>query len=515
MIDTNSKVTQSPANEFLAIRQATVVYQGKTLFQQMDFNIMNGESWAILGASGKERTAFLETLMGRTSLTAGSISRPFAEAYQTEQSRKGLVNSFRDLIAFVSQKYTFKNKSSQQNFYYQQRFNSSESEDTETVARFLEQTETKTRGPWTLESVIAILSLDEFKDKSLIKLSNGETRRLALAVGLLKNPRLFLMDMPMTGLDVATRRHFDKLVGAIIQSGIQVVMTCTAGEIPSGISRYGWLGEGRLVVVEDPKILMQTENASLWQGQLPQTAFRGLLKKVFEDAGITSVIEMRGVTIRYQDNVLLDGVTWKVQPGEKWLIRGPNGAGKSTLISLVLGENPQSYANDIVLFDRKRGSGESIWDVKRPVGFVSPELGRYFPSNQTCKKVVLSGLFDTMGLFKKADVSQEALADAWLKAFQLLHIADLNFHRISLEEQRFCLLARAMIKGPRLLVLDEASQGMDEGQRIRFRQIISHFCEETGMSLLFVSHYQEDVPACVNRILTLNQGKITELTTKK
>lgn len=514
MIDKELKVAQSPADDFLVIKQATVLHQGKILFQQLDFTLLNGESWVILGTSGKERTAFLETLMGRTTLVAGSISRPFAADYQKEQSRKGVVNSFRDLIAFVSQKYTFRNKSSQQNFYYQQRFNSSESEETETVERYLKQAESNLPGPWTLEKVISLFNLHEFKDKSLIKLSNGETRRLAMALALLKNPRLFLMDMPITGLDVQTRSHFNELIGAIIESGIQVVMTCTAGEIPSCIGRYGWLGQGRLVAVEDPNILMEWENRSLLQGQVQQEAFSGLLKKVFRDSGISTVIEMREVTIRYQDSVLLDGVNWKVLPGEKWLIRGHNGAGKSTLISLVLGENPQSYANDIVLFDRKRGSGESIWDVKRPVGFVSPELGRYFPSNQTCKKVVLSGLFDTMGLFKKPTASQEALADAWLEAFQLPHVAELNFHRISLEEQRFCLLARAMIKSPRLLVLDEASQGMDEEQRIRFRQAISFFCEETGMSLLFVSHYEEDVPAGVNRVLALNQGKISELTTK-
>lgn len=515
MTEKNPIIPENSASDFLRIEQATVLHQGRTLFQQLDFKIVNGESWVILGASGKERTAFLETLLGRTSLVAGSISRPFAEDYQKEQNQKGVVNSFRDLIAYVSQKYTFRNKSSQQNFYYQQRFNSSESEDTETVARYLEQAETKIPGPWNLENVMSLVNLHEFKEKSLIKLSNGETRRLALALALLKNPRLFLMDMPMTGLDAPTRNHFDELVGAIMDSGIQVVMTCTAGEIPSCISRYGWVGQGKLRVVDDPQTLMEWENRSLLQGEVPQAAFKGLLNNVYEHSSISAVIEMREVTIRYQDNILLDRVNWKVLPGERWLIRGHNGAGKSTLISLVLGENPQSYANDIVLFDRKRGTGESIWDIKKPVGFVSPELGRFFPSNQTCKKVVLSGLFDTMGLFKKPDEIQEALADAWLEAFGLLHVADLNFHRISLEEQRFCLLARAMIKTPQLLVLDEASQGMDEEQRIRFRKSISVFCENTGMSLIFVSHYDEDVPACVNRILELKQGKINEQTVKK
>ncbi|SEJ39299.1 molybdate transport system ATP-binding protein [Cyclobacterium xiamenense] len=508
-MEENRITTEKTSEDFLVIERATVMYSGKALFRQLDFRIGKGESWVIAGGSGKERTAFLETLLGRTSLVAGRIARPFAESYQKAQSQRGEINSFRDLIAFVSQEYTFRNKSSQQNFYYQQRFNSSESEDTETVGRYLAQVEVKATGPWTLDRVVRLFGLQELREKSLIKLSNGETRRLALAMALLKNPRLFLMDMPLTGLDVKTRQQFDEILQVIIQSGIQVVLTSTADEAPPSISRFGWLGQGRLEVVTDRKRLLAKEETLRMQGESAFDAFEGLLKKVFFKSGIHEVIAMREVGIRYQDKLLLDRINWRVGPGECWLIRGHNGAGKSTLISLVLGENPQAYANDIVLFDRKRGTGESIWEVKKPTGFVSPELGRYFPSNQTCKKVVLSGLFDTMGLFKKTDPSQEALADAWLAAFQLDHLASVNFHRVSLDEQRFCLLARAMIKCPQLLVLDEASQGMDEAQRVRFRQTISYFCENTGMSLLFVSHYDADVPESVDRVLELNQGKIT------
>ncbi|WP_375583792.1 ATP-binding cassette domain-containing protein [Cyclobacterium xiamenense] len=495
--------------DFLRIEQATVRHSGKIRFEQLDFRIANGESWAILGGSGKDRTAFLETLLGRTSLVGGRISWPFAESYQKIKRQQGQVNSFRDLIAFVSQKYTFRNKSGQQNFYYQQRFNSSESEDSETVGAYLAQVEPKGGGSWTLDRVIDLFSLGELRDKSLIKLSNGETRRLALATALLKNPRLFLMDMPLTGLDVQTRQLFDHLLDAIIQSGIQVVMTSTVDEIPASISCYGWLEKGRLEVVTNRKRLLAREEALRMQRGTAFAGFDGLLKNVFSGSGIKRVVAMREVSVGYEGKLLLDRISWDVGPGEQWLIRGHNGAGKSTLISLVLGENPQAYANDIVLFDRRRGTGESIWDVKKPTGFVSPELGRYFPMNQTCKKVVLSGLFDTMGLFRKIDETQERLADLWLAALQLDHLAAKNFHRVSLEEQRFCLLARAMIKCPQLLVLDEASQGMDETQRVRFRQMISYFLKETGMSLIFVSHYASDIPESVDRIIELNQGKIT------
>ncbi|MFC4874352.1 ATP-binding cassette domain-containing protein [Negadavirga shengliensis] len=492
---------------FLAIHNGTVKHFGKTIFQQLDFRMKNGESWAILAASGAEKTAFLETLMGRTSLVEGHLEMPFARSYQEKRAKEGKINSFRDLVAMVSQKYAFRDKTNLQNFYYQQRFNSSESEEADTVERYLGKVEAAETEPWDLRSVMRLFRLELLKDKSLIKLSNGETRRLALAAGLLKNPKLFLMDMPMTGLDVDTRRDFGRILECIIRSGIQVVMTTTATEIPMAINKLGLLRNGRIEVIQDKIYLLQWEQ----QNKSNNLQSNGKLKELlsgYPHSSFSKLVKLNKVTIKYGDKILLDRVCWEVHPAERWLIKGHNGAGKSTLISLILGENPQAYANDMVLFDRKRGTGESIWDVKRPTGFVSPELSRYFPANQTCLKVVLSGLFDTVGLFKKVSAAEEQLAGSWLEAFDLTHVARLGLHQVSLEDQRFCLLARAMIKKPQLLVLDEAAQGMDEEQRVRFRNTVDLFCKETGLALIYVSHYDEDVPQTVDKRLVLEEGRV-------
>src|SRR5690606_11358692 len=118
--------------------------------------------------------------------------------------------------------------------------------------------------------------------------------------------------------------------------------------------------------------------------------------------------------------------------------------------------------NNIVLFDKKRGTGESIWDIKKPTGFVAAEMPRYFPRSQNCLQVILSGYFDTIGLFRKVHPAQTESANQWLRVWGLEQIAGTGFNQVSLENQRFCLLARAMIKSPNLLILDEATQGMDE-----------------------------------------------------
>lgn len=493
--------------DFLAIHNGTVKHYGKTIFQQLEFCMKMGENWAILAPSGAEKTAFLETLMGRTSLVEGHIERPFARSYQERQTRDGKINSFRDLISMVSQKYVFKDKSNLQNFYYQQRFNSSESEEADTVESYLGQIEGPEAGPWDLSSVMRLFHLDSLKNKSLIKLSNGETRRLAMASGLVKNPKLFLMDMPMTGLDVETRKDFGEIMQAISQSGIQVIMTTAATEIPEAINKLGLLRNGKLEEIADTGYLLQWEHQSRTGNPDGSEKLKDLLA-AYPSTGFRKLVKMNNVTIKYGEKTILNQVNWEVAPAERWLVTGHNGAGKSTLISLVLGENPQAYANDMILFDRKRGSGESIWDVKRPTGFVSPELSRYFPSNQTCLKVVLSGLFDTVGLFKKVTVEQEKIGMAWLEALGLSHVAKLGLRQVSLEDQRFCLLARAMIKQPQLLVLDEAAQGMDEEQRMRFKHTVDLFCRETDLALIYVSHYEEDVPEAVDHELILNAGSV-------
>ncbi|GAB3646818.1 ATP-binding cassette domain-containing protein [Echinicola sediminis] len=493
---------------FLSIQHAKVKYFDRTIFTELNFTMKEGENWAVLSASGAEKTSFLDTVLGKTVLSEGRVTREFALDYQQSMREQGKINSFRDLISVVSQKYTFTNKSNLQNFYYQQRFNSSESEEAATVKEHLQGVEEKQEGPWNVMNVMDLLELNALKDKSLIKLSNGESRRLAIASALLRNPKLFLMDQPMTGLDVETRKHFNEVLGAIVESGIQVIMTTSPDEIPDAITHVAIMDGGKVIQVEEKKDFQQTDLVN--HAALSQFDHKKLdeLIRLRPIAKFKTLIQMNQIHIQYNGKVILDEVNWKVDQGECWVLRGHNGAGKSTLLSLINGENPQAYANDMVLFDHKRGTGESIWDIKRPIGFVSPELARYFPSNQTCLKVVLSGLFDSIGLFKKVTPEQEEQAMDWLRLFRIEHTAKMLLSQIPLENQRFCLLARAMIKSPALLILDEAAQGMDDEQRILFRETIDHIGRHKDVSMIYVSHYEQDIPKVVDHELVLEDGKV-------
>lgn len=484
----------------VSVHQAHVQFKGQQAFQSLDFQWEKGQQWAIIGDSGRQLTAFLETLRGNTVISKGEIHRPFASAYISEKNQAGEVHSFRDLMSYVSQSYEFRNRSHQQNFYFQQRFNSSESEETSSVLEYLLQDKPKVSGPWTLEKVVNLLRLEHLVDTSLLKLSNGETRRLALALGLMRQPEIFLMDQPMTGLDIKSRQEFGDFLNVLIEEGVQVILTTSANEIPDGITHVGRLtqsGIGQTWPTAEYHLLKKSDSFPSWNWDL----LSKLLPKTLPER--ESIIRLESVSIGYGQKQILKNLSWKVKSGERWLLKGANGSGKSTLISLLIGENPQAYSQNLWLFDRKRGTGESIWEVKRPTGFVAPELSRFFPANQTCRKVILSGLFDTMGLFKKVTPEQEALAGEWIKLFELENLAEIPLNRLSLEHQRWTLLGRALIKNPELIILDEASQGMDEFQRILFRVTVEKIVELSPITLLYVSHYAEDIPLQVDMILDL------------
>ena len=485
----------------IQLSSAQVHFRGENLGERLHFTWKQGEHWAVYGDSGKSLTGLLETLLGKTLLSQGHLLTPFADEYVAKQNLAGQVHSFRDLIALVSQDYPIRNKAGLQNFYYQQRFNSADVHDTITVSSYLHSIPAMRKGPWTPEKVAQLLRLNHLLDASLLMLSNGETRRLSLAVGLLRQPLLYLMDQPLTGLDQESRAAFGDFLAACIHANIHVLLTTTSAEIPAQITHIAYLKDSEA---------LQTWNRTQYAPQIKPTPIHSwdlspvlpILSSYPVYSG--SVVSLEGVSIRYGQTLILDKINWNIQSGERWRLKGKNGSGKSTLISLLIGENPQSYSQNFYLFGKKRGSGESIWELKKPIGFVAPELSRYFPRNQSLRKVILSGLFDTLGLFKSVTPEQEALAQTWMETFQLQDLKETYFFELSLAQQRWALLARALIKKPQLLILDEASQGLDEQQRELFKNTLQDLLLRLPATIIYVSHYEEDVPPCVNLELVLS-----------
>jgi len=220
------------------------------------------------------------------------------------------------------------------------------------------------------------------------------------------------------------------------------------------------------------------------------------------------IVQMDNVSVAYDGCQILKGINWTLHKGEKWALMGPNGAGKTTLLSLILGDNPQAYANSISLFGRRRGSGESIWEIKRRIGWVAPELHLAYPKNVSCFDVVCSGLFDSIGRYQEISPEQRAVVAECMQRLEIAHHARAAFGSLSEGEQRMVLVARALVKRPELLILDEPCQSLDAGNRDRVLEAIETMDNSLDTSLIYVTHHRDALPRIITHVVKLEDGRI-------
>ena len=415
-------------------------------------DIRRGEQVALVGenASGKSRLA--STFAGRV----GAKYITFRDSYGSYGDR---------------------------NFFMQQRWNLFTLEgDPPSAGEALRQEAAESRDPEAalqrVEALTALFSMEPLLDKPLVTLSSGELRKYQLTRALLGGPEILVVDNPYIGLDPRTRRLLTDLLAALSASMTLVLVLSRPAEVPPFITH--------VIPVADGVAGEKVPREAYLDGILPP-----------------AVIRLRNVTIRFGERVILDSLNWTVRQGEHWALTGANGSGKSTLLSLINADNPQAYAHDIELFGRPRGTGETIWDIKRRIGFVSPELHRAFQQDALALDIVTSGHFDTEGLFRRPSGEQRETARRWMEAFGIDHLAERPFLRISSGEQRLCLVARAFVKDPDLYILDEPLQGLDEPQRRLVKTLIDRYCGAPGKTLLMVTHYPEEYPGCIDHSLTL------------
>ena len=343
------------------------------------------------------------------------------------------------------------------------------------------------------QQLYALFHMDEFLDKYIITLSSGELRKFQLTKTLFSNPQLLIMDNPFIGLDAETRDQLRDLLKQLAEERdmeIMLVMSKT-DDIPDYVTDIKYFSEPE----EIPAHVLPKEKREAILS-LPYTD---------NDYDCQHVIDMKKVTIRYGERTILKDLDWTVKNGERWALSGQNGSGKSTLLSLVCADNPQSYACDITLFDRPRGSGESIWDIKKHIGYVSPEMHRSYKRNLPAIRIVASGLMDSIGLYAVPNAQDYDKCRWWLDMFGIGHLADKPFLQLSSGEQRLVLLARAFVKDPQLLILDEPLHGLDLWNRRLTKDIIETFCQRRGKTMIMVTHYQEELPNVITNSLYLKK----------
>ena len=449
----------------------------------VDFVFGAGEHIAVFGRNGAGKTKLVEIILGRHPVKKGIIEYAFPSPVRKYVSENVKYLAFKDCYGGETE----------QNYYLQQRWNS-----------------------WDV-------------DDERILLSSGELRKHSLSKVLGTEPCLLILDNPFVGLDAASRLVLGEQLRAIVQGGKTSLMLVLSreDEIPPFMTH--------VVEVKDEVVLPKkrladwlaergTETCGKEQDCGPGQAIStgdahcnadspfsengpSALQAADAPASSPEIVRLNKVTIRYGERTILKDLDWVVRKGEHWSLTGPNGSGKSTLLGLVCADNPQSYACDISLFGRKRGSGESIWDIKKHIGYVSPELHRSFKRDITAERIVANGLRDFHGLFTKANEEEIRTARKCLERFGAGHLAGTSFLNMSSGEQRIVLLARAFVKNADLLILDEPFHGLDDGNVRMVRGIIEEYCQNPDNTLLMVTHRMEELPSCIDHNLTLKVNR--------
>lgn len=462
--------------------------------QPITAEIAADEHIAIVGPNGAGKSLFVDTLLGKYPLREGKLTYDFSPA---------ATQTVYDNVKYIAFRDTY--GAADANYYYQQRWNAHDQEEAPEAREMLGEIKDET----LKQELFDLFCIEPLLDKKIILLSSGELRKFQLAKALLTAPKVLIMDNPFIGLDAPTRELLFSLLERLTRvSSVQIILVLSMmDDIPSFITHV--IPVDKLMVC--PKMERQAY-LTAFRAIKTEEPLEELQQRIMDlpydvvNYDSEEVVKLNKVSIRYEDRTILKELDWTVRRGEKWALSGENGAGKSTLLSLVCADNPQSYACDIRLFGRKRGTGESIWEIKKHIGYVSPEMHRAYLKNLPAVEIVASGLHDSIGLYKRPQESQMATCEWWMDIFGIAGLKDKPFLQLSSGEQRLALLARAFVKDPELLILDEPLHGLDTYNRRRVKAIIEAFCRRRDKTLIMVTHYESELPGNIDHRLFLKRN---------
>ena len=362
--------------------------------------------------------------------------------------------------------------------------------------------------------------------KQFRDLSSGETRRALLIRALSSSHQILLLQDPYEGIDSETRPVVASLVEHRLLNAntakdsnprSSIFIASRPEQLTSFCTHVAYITGHSLHTIEvEPQGLEHTLAAIGFDRQAPAAITLPALPEghPFEQREALSedlpLVEAKNVRVGYADqpHPVFANINLKVMALQHTQICGPNGSGKSTLLKLITGDHPQTYSNDITVCGFKRGTGESIWSVKRYIGHMSGEmLWNYRGSGQlagNAMAVVISGLHDSIGLYQSPNQADRHCALAWLDLLGLAAKARQRFQKLSLAEQRLVLIARAMIKRPALLILDEPCQGLDQSERQLVIAVVEKLIEAKACTVLYVTHHDDEAIAGIENRLVLN-----------
>ncbi len=445
----------------------------------------DGQSALICGANGSGKSVFAQLLSGKLSASSGEI-----------------LFSSPDKLAYVSFEL-------EAEILAEDRYN----DDSEFMEGGLDQGRTVREiigSEQNLESICRLIGISYLLDRPFMAISTGEARKVLIAKALIDEPELLILDDPFSGLDIVSRQEMHKLFNQLADSNVQLLLfDFYREELPESIDHLVYLSEGCIILEGPRNIITESSEWKTYTDNQIQVPYHlpDCYVYDFPDPSVPFVKTV-DLEVAYDGKTVFKGLNWTFQRGEHWQISGPNGSGKSTLLSMISGDNPKAYGKDITLFGVKRGSGESIWDIKRHYGILSSSLHRDYRVAATVLEVVVSGFYDSIGLYDKPSESQWRIGREWMELLGMKGREQIPFSTLSFGEQRRVLIVRAMVKLPLILLLDEPCLGLDNKNRSLALTLIDYIASHSQTHILFVSHDYRDELTCLNRSLEfIPEGK--------
>ncbi|MFA7423892.1 MAG: ATP-binding cassette domain-containing protein [Desulfosarcinaceae bacterium] len=476
----------------LITMEAVTLRRGSAaLLPNTSWQICRGQQWVILGPNGSGKSTLARAVRGDVPHVRGTITRHGPDA---APDRIGY-------LSFELQEELFRRA---ERLAESLSF-SGRSGPALTVHQLLENDAARRQ---EVRELFITMDAGGLLNRGIRSLSNGEIRKVLILRALLKTPKILILDEPFAGLDQASRQSVARLIGTFMTRGIQIILvTGRREEILPGVTHLLVIGQGR-VRQRGRREEIRVPNLAL---PVPGDA-RALLRDMplpgpppETEKAADLLVAMENVRVAYGDQVVLDRLNWRVRRGEHWAVVGPNGSGKSTLLGLITGENLQVYANRIHLFGGQPGEGGRLAEIRRRIGVVSPELQLRYRRAVTVREAVLSGFFDSIGLYRRPDHRQQYLATRWLACIGLAPLADTPFLNLSYGQKRLVLVARAMVKSPELLLLDEPCQGLDPANRALVLALMEEIGRRSTATMIHVTHHPAEIVPCLRHVLRLEK----------
>ena len=497
----------------ITLDNTTVRLRDRLFLQDTSWQINSNEHWAILGPNGSGKTTFAKSLFGAVPVVRGNIIFHFAskdrqnaaakanaigyvspELHRDIIEREDLEDDFREFSGKINEITTVKQ------IILDKRINSADG------------AQVKKR----LKAIAKKIGIEALLERDIRSLSIGEMNTALIAKALIKRPKLLILDEPFDGLDEPSRNALARIINDLMGENMQVILiTHRFAEMVPNITHVLLLRHGKIFKSGKKEKVFTAANINRvyeidnrpiqnYPQKIGQT-ITAVEKKDSPSAKI--LIEMKNVTVKYGGRRILDNFSWRVKEGENWTLAGPKGAGKSTVLTLILGDNLQAYANEIYLFGKRRGSGESIWDIKKQIGLISSDLQIRQRKNINAFDVVCSGFFDSNGLYKKCSPEELSVAREWTRFLGVDELADQKFGRLSHGQRQLILIARAMVKSPEILILDEPFQGLDIKNRTKILDVFEYIGCQTRTNLIYVPNQDEETLNCMTHVLDMDGGR--------